>query len=116
MMREAVGGGGGVWRRRMGRGWIEEEQGRRERVKQVGGGRGCYAMTMGTSSEKPLIIGSSSSSSPEEGRKKENQSLTSLLCDLTYVYAPTGQNGYYINTALCLYLLSFFFCIKSGCL
>lgn len=72
--------------RRMGRGWIEEEQGRRERVKQVGGGRGCYAMTMGTSSEKPLIIGSSSSSSPEEGRKKENQTLTSLLCDLKYLF------------------------------
>ena len=36
----------------------------------VGGKRGVprYAITMGTSSEKPLIIGVSSSSSPSSGR------------------------------------------------
>lgn len=40
-----------------------EGGGKRERGN---GGRSCYAMTMGTSSEKPLIMGASSSSSPGE--------------------------------------------------
>lgn len=36
----------------------------KQKTKGDMGGVSCYAMTMGTSSEKPLIIGASSSSSP----------------------------------------------------
>ena len=44
-----------------------EKKRRGEGKREIGkGGMFCYAMTMGTSSEKPLIMGASSSSSPGE--------------------------------------------------
>ena len=42
------------------------------------GGTSCYAMTMGTSSEKPLIMGASSSSSPSEGERGKRRKVSSL--------------------------------------
>lgn len=49
-------------------------------MRSEGGGErelSSYAITMGTSSEKPLIIGASSSSSPKEEEREQRNNLSS---------------------------------------